>query len=234
MKILIAGAGSVGRSVARELLDNGHDVLLVDKNKDAVRHDKVPGASWLLTDACELSGLAEAGLEETDVVVAATGDDKTNLVLSLIAKMEFGVPRTIGRVNNPRNEWLFDSNWGVDVAVSTPRLMTALVEEAVEVGGLVHLMSFERGQATLMEFTVHEKSAAVGKRIGAISWPPDTALVAIVRNEKAFAPSFDDVVDDGDELFFITSPDQHDRLQNLLRTDDGHTDERETAEDQSD
>ncbi|MFB9777974.1 potassium channel family protein [Brevibacterium otitidis] len=220
MRILIAGAGSVGRSVARELLDKGHDVLLVDKNKDAVRHDRVPGASWLLTDACELSGLDEANLEETDVVVAATGDDKTNLVLSLIAKLEYGVPRTIGRVNNPRNEWLFDSNWGVDVAVSTPRLMTALVEEAVEVGGLVHLMSFERGQATLMEFTVHEKSAVAGKRIAAISWPPNTALTAIVRHEKTFAPSADDIIDNGDELFFITSPEQHGRLQELLRTAD--------------
>src|SRR5699024_4558576 len=143
MRVVIAGAGSVGRSVARELIDKDHSVLLIDQSKEALGHERIPGAEWLLSDACELAGLAEAALEEADVVVAATGDDKTNLVLSLLAKTEFGVPRTVSRVNNPKNEWLFDDNWGVDVAVSTPRLMTSLVEEAVEVGGLVHLMSFE-------------------------------------------------------------------------------------------
>ncbi len=217
MRVVIAGAGSVGRSVARELLDKKHEVLLIDQNKDALGHERIPGAEWLLSDACELSGLGEAKLEEADVVVAATGDDKTNLVLSLLAKTEFGVPRTVSRVNNPKNEWLFDDNWGVDVAVSTPRLMTALVEEAVEVGGLVHLMSFERGQAGLMEFTVHESSELVSSRIGAIAFPVDTVLVAIIRNSRAFAPSSDDVIEAGDELFFLSSPEQQDALLSLLQ-----------------
>ena len=217
MRVVIAGAGSVGRSVARELLDKNHSVLLIDQSKEALGHEKIPGAEWLLSDACELSGLGEAHLEEADVVVAATGDDKTNLVLSLLAKTEFGVPRTVSRVNNPKNEWLFDDNWGVDVAVSTPRLMTALVEEAVEVGGLVHLMSFERGQAGLMEFTVNETSELVASRIGNISFPVDTVLVAIIRNARAFAPSPDDVIEAGDELFFLSSPDQQGALLSLLQ-----------------
>ena len=131
MRVVIAGAGSVGRSIARELLGNGHQVLLIDKDADDVQASRVPEASWLLADACELSALEEARLEDCDVVVAATGDDKANLVLSLLAKTEFGVPRTVARVNNPKNEWMFDESWGVDVAVSTPRLMTALIEEAV-------------------------------------------------------------------------------------------------------
>ncbi|GAA2005991.1 TrkA family potassium uptake protein [Brevibacterium samyangense] len=217
MKVVIAGAGSVGRSVARELLGKGHEVLLIEQKKDAIRHDRVPGASWLLSDAVELEGLEGAGLETADVVVAATGDDKVNLVLSLLAKTEFGVPRTVSRVNNPKNEWLFDSNWGVDVAVSTPRLMTALVEEAVEVGGLVNLMSLEKGQATLMEFTVHEGATVLGSRIGALTWPPDTVLVAIVRHGKAIAPTPDDTIEAGDELFFISSPERQGQLLGLLR-----------------
>ncbi|GAA1800544.1 MULTISPECIES: TrkA family potassium uptake protein [Brevibacterium] len=217
MRVVIAGAGSVGRSVARELLDKNHSVLLIDQSKEALAHEKIPGAQWLLSDACELAGLGEAKLEEADVVVAATGDDKTNLVLSLLAKTEFGVPRTVSRVNNPKNEWLFDDNWGVDVAVSTPRLMTALVEEAVEVGGLVHLMSFERGQAGLMEFTVNESSDLVASRIGNIAFPVDTVLVAIIRNARAFAPSADDVIEGGDELFFLSSPDQEGALLSLLQ-----------------
>ena len=117
MRVVIAGAGSVGRSIARELLGNGHQVLLIDKDADDVQASRVPEASWLLADACELAALEEARLEESDVCVAATGDDKANLVLSLLAKTEFGVPRTVARVNNPKNEWMFDESWGVDVAV---------------------------------------------------------------------------------------------------------------------
>ena len=155
MRVVIAGAGSVGRSIARELLSNGHQVLLIDRLPRAVQTqrvaevllierepralkvDTVPGAEWLLADACELDTLVEARIQSCDVVVAATGDDKVNLVVSLIAKTEYGVPRTVARVNNPKNEWMFDEAWGVDVAVSTPRLMTALIEEAVSIGDLV-------------------------------------------------------------------------------------------------
>ncbi|WAL41050.1 TrkA family potassium uptake protein [Brevibacterium sp. BRM-1] len=216
MKVVIAGAGSVGRSVARELLGKGHEALLIDRSKDAIRRDRVPGAAWLLGDACELGGLEDADLARADVVVAATGDDKTNLVLSLLAKTEFGVPRTVARVNNPRNEWLFDANWGVDVAVSTPRLMTALVEEAVEVGGLVHLLSLERGRATLMEFTVHHTASVEDRRVGDITWPADSVLVAIVRSGRAFAPTADDLIVGADELFFLAAPEGEARLRTLL------------------
>ena len=151
--MVIAGAGSVGRSIARELLANGHEVLLVDKDPQAIRVTSVPDAQWLLADACEIATLEEAGLADCDVVVAASGDDKVNLVVSLLSKTEYGVPRTVARVNNPGNEWMFDEAWGVDVAVSTPRLMTALVEEAVSIGDLVHLViretELEKAQVVL-------------------------------------------------------------------------------------
>ncbi|HEX5918703.1 MAG TPA: TrkA family potassium uptake protein, partial [Nocardioides sp.] len=118
MRVAIAGAGAVGRSIARELIENGHQILLIDKNPSAIRPERVPNAEWLLADSCELSSLAEAQLGKCDVVIAATGDDKANLVTSLLAKTEFGVPRTVGRVNHPNNEWLFTEAWGVDVNVS--------------------------------------------------------------------------------------------------------------------
>ena len=111
MRVAIAGAGAVGRSIARELIQNGHEVLLVDKNPSSIRPERVPNAEWLLADSCELSSLAEAQLGKCDVVIAATGDDKANLVTSLLAKTEFGVPRTVGRVNHPNNEWLFTEAW---------------------------------------------------------------------------------------------------------------------------
>lgn len=216
MRVVITGAGSVGRSIARELLNNGHQVLLVDREPRAVQTQRVPEAEWLLADACEISNLREAGLESCDVVVAATGDDKANLVVSLIAKTEFGVPRTVARVNNPKNEWMFDEAWGVDVAVSTPRLMTALVEEAVSVGDLVRIFQFQQGRATMVEMTLPDSSPHAGKRVGDITWPADSVLVGIIREDRPIAPSRDDALEARDELLFLTVPESEQALEQML------------------
>ncbi len=216
MKVVIAGAGSVGRSIARELLENGHRVLLVDKSPAAMKMRSVPKAEWLLADACEVTSLGEAGLEDSDVVVAATGDDKANLVLSLLAKTEYGVPRTVARVNNPKNEWMFDEAWGVDVAVSTPRLMTALVEEAVSIGDLVRIFTFQQSHANMVEFTLPDDSPLAGTRVGSVDWPPDTVLVAIIRENRPIPPSPDDAIEVHDELLFITVGENEEALTALL------------------
>src|SRR5690606_19711605 len=176
MRVAIAGAGNVGRSIAGELIHNGHEVLLIDKEPHAIKPDSVPDAEWLLADACELSMLAEAQLEQCHVTIAATGDDKVNLVVSLLAKTEFGVPRVVARVNQPRNEWLFNGAWGVDVSVPTPRTMSALGEEAVSAGDLVRLSTFRQGEPTLVELTPPDGSPAVATAVAGIAWPVDTAL----------------------------------------------------------
>ena len=225
MRVVIAGAGSVGRSIARELIRNGHDVLLIDKDTSPTRVALAPQASWLQADACEISALEEAGLATCDVVVGATGDDKVNLVLSLIAKTEFAVPRTVARVNNPRNEWMFDEAWGVDVAVSTPRLMTALIEEAVSIGDLVRIFTFQQGKATMVEMTLPADSPYAGARVGDVPLPEDTVLVGIIREQRPIAPSADDSLEPHDELLFITAPDVELDLENLLSP--GHTVKRE-------
>ena len=171
MRVAIAGAGAVGKSIAAELLENGHEVLLIDKNPRAIQVDSVPRAEWLLADACEITSLDDAGLERCNVVICATGDDKVNLVVSLLAKTEYGVPRVVARVNNPKNEWLFNESWGIDVAVSTPRLLSALVEEAVSVGDLVRLMTFRQSDANLVELTMPADAPLSGQRVGDIDWP---------------------------------------------------------------
>lgn len=216
MRITIAGAGAVGRSIAGELLDNGHEVLLIDKASKAIKVEVVPRAEWLLADACEISSLDDAGTQRCNVVIAATGDDKANLVVSLLAKTEYGVPRVVARVNDPRNEWLFTEAWGVDVAVSTPRLMSALVEEAVIVGDLVRLMRFSQGDASLVELTLPPEAALTGTRVGDVAWPQDTALVTIVRGSKVIAPQPDDVLEAGDELLFVAAPAREERLEEML------------------
>ena len=165
MRVAIAGAGKVGRSIAAELTENGHEVLLIDRDRDCIRPESLPRAEWLVADACELTVLEKAGLSTCQVVIAATGDDKVNLVVSLLAKTEFGVPRVVARVNHPKNEWLFNEAWGVDVAVSTPRMLSALVEEAVSVGDLVRLFTFRQGDANLVEITLPTGSPHVGDRV---------------------------------------------------------------------
>jgi trk system potassium uptake protein TrkA len=216
MRVAIAGAGAVGRSIARELLENGHDVLLIDKSPRAIKVDSLPTAEWLLADACEITSLDEAGLERSNVVIAATGDDKVNLVVSLLAKTEYGVPRVVARINHPNNEWLFNESWGVDVAVSTPRLLSALVEEAVSVGDLVRLMTFRQSEASLVELTMPDDAPLAGSRIGDIPWPADTALVAILREGRVIVPQADDPLAGGDELLFVTGEDVEHDLGRLL------------------
>jgi trk system potassium uptake protein TrkA len=216
MRVAIAGAGAVGRSVARELIGNGHRVLLIDKDPAKLTPERVPDAEWLLADSCELSSLEEAKLESCDVVIAATGDDKVNLVTSLLAKTEFAVPRTVARVNHPNNEWLFTEAWGVDVNVSTPRIMSALVEEAVSVGDIVRLFTFRQGDANLVEITLPDDSPFVGKPTGLIPWPENSSLVTILRDGQVYTPSAEQPIEAGDELLFVSSAESESALQDLL------------------
>lgn len=205
MKIVIAGAGSVGRAVALELLDHGHEVTLIDKKPDQLRVASVADAEWVLADACSPEALSEAGLREADVVLAATGDDKANLVISLLAKTEFAIPRVVARLNNPKNEWLFNASWGVDVPVSTPRIMTALVEEAISVGTPVKLFAFHSAQAAMYAFVLPENSPIIGKSIADVVFPPRVVLSAILRDGEPFVPRADDQYESGDELVFLIS-----------------------------
>jgi trk system potassium uptake protein TrkA len=205
MRIAIAGAGAVGRSIALELLESKHQVMLIERELANIEPDSVEGAEWVHADACELASLEEAGLESCDVVIAATGDDKVNVVVSLLAKTEFAVRRVVARVNDPRNEWLFSDNWGVDVAVSTPRLLAALVEEAVAVGDLVRLLTFRQGQANLVEVTLTQDTPLAGQPVRSLTLPPDSALVVILRGGRVIVPQADDALEAGDELLFVAT-----------------------------
>ena len=205
MRVAIAGAGGVGRSIARELIEHEHDVMLIERELSHIEPEAVEQAEWVHADACELASLEEASLESCDVVIAATGDDKVNLVVSLLAKTEFAVRRVVARVNDPRNEWLFDENWGVDVAVSTPRLLAALVEEAVAVGDLVRLLTFRQGQANLVEVTLPADTPLAGKPVRALALPADSALVVILRGGRVIVPQSDDALEPGDELLFVAT-----------------------------
>ncbi len=216
MKVAIAGAGAVGRSIARELIANKHQVLLIDKDPDKVEPDRIRGAEWLLGDACEVANLEDAKLEEYEVVIGATGDDKVNLVVSLLAKTEFSVRRVVARINHPANEWLFTEAWGVDVAVSTPRVLAALVEEAVEVGDVVRLFGLKQGQANLLEVTLPDGAPCAGRSVRDLDLPKDAALTAIIRGSRVITPSPEEPLEAGDELLFVALPETESAIRRAV------------------
>jgi trk/ktr system potassium uptake protein len=215
-RIGIAGAGNVGRSVARELLDYGHKVLLIERERLNFEPNTVPEADWLFADACELTALEEAGAQTCDVVIAATGDDKSNLVVGLLAKSEFGVPRVVARINDVRNEWLFTQAWGIDVAVSTPGAMVAGVEGAIDVGHLIRLMGLRQGHADVAKLTLPEDNPLVGQRADQLDLPANTALVTVVRGSSVIVPRPGDVLEAGDELLFIADIDVASSIQAVV------------------
>jgi trk system potassium uptake protein TrkA len=217
VKVAIAGGGNVGASVAADLCASGHDVLIIESDLALVeRRAPTMSCRWFSGDACEVKTLADAGLADSDVVVAATGDDEDNLVISLLAKQEFGVPRVIARVNHPKNRWLFNETWGVDVSVSTPHLMTALVEEAVSVGTLVRLLHFAEGKAQLVEVTLAEDTPARGKLISELGVPRDASIVAVIRDRRVVVPRGDTRLDEGDEVIALVTEDSEDAVRQLL------------------
>lgn len=216
MRVAIAGAGAVGRSIAAELLAADHQVMLIERLESQYEPNTVEQAEWVLADACELSSLEDAGMQLCDVVIAATGDDKVNLVVSLLAKTVFAVRRVVARVNDPANEWLFTEAWGVDVAVSTPRMLAAMVEEAVSVGDLVQLLTFRQGQANLVELTLPEDTPLAGRAVREVHLPKDAALVVILRGGRVIVPQPDDPLEPGDELLFVASASVEDQIRKAL------------------
>jgi trk system potassium uptake protein TrkA len=219
MKVAIAGAGNVGTYIALDLKQAGHQVLIIEQDPDLVA--RVRGSvdvDWYVGDACEVDHLQQAGVGEIDVMVAATGDDEDNLVVSLLAKQEFAVPRVVARVNHPKNYWLFNEAWGVDVSVSTPHLLTSLVEEAVSVGSLVRLLQFggEGGQARLVEVTLAEDSPAGGRAIADLDVPRDATVVAVVRENHVVVPRGDTVLQVGDEVLALVTPESEEPVKAIL------------------
>jgi trk system potassium uptake protein TrkA len=217
---MIAGAGNVGTFIASDLHSAGHDVLVIEQDPDLVaRLRPTLDIEWFVGDGCEVSSLYAAGMADADVVVSATGDDEDNLVISLLAKQEFAVPRVVARVNHPKNRWLFNEAWGVDVSVSTPHLLTALVEEAVSVGSLVRLLQLEGGRgggARLVEVTLADDSPAAGYSIADLEVPRDATIVAVVRDTHVVVPRGDTVLDTGDEVLALVTADSEDVVRSLL------------------
>ncbi|MFM8866865.1 MAG: potassium channel family protein [Ilumatobacteraceae bacterium] len=219
MKVVIAGGGSVGRFTAEQLVAAGHQVTILENDRAVVREYKDQnsnGVTWHLGDACDVAVLASAGVKDADVVASVTGDDEDNLVVSLLAKQEFGVPRVVARVNNPNNHWMFNDMWGVDVSVSTPHLITSLVQEAVTVGSFVRLMQLKGGKAELVEVTLADNSPASDKQLAELKFPRSATVVAIVREGRVLVPNKETVLRVCDEVMALITEDAEEAVSRIL------------------
>jgi trk system potassium uptake protein TrkA len=205
MRAIIAGAGRFGSQAAQVLATAGHEVTLVEQDDDRVAElaDSLP--VWLLQgDACEPAVLEEAGVHTADLLVAATGDDEDNLVISLLAKRQFGVARVAARVNDPDNAWLFDDRWGVDVALPASAPLISLVEEASGAADTVALLRLARAGVTVIEAAITDRSRACGHSLGEIALPAGTLVAAVVRDHVTVAPDPGRRLQPGDELLILS------------------------------
>lgn len=216
MRALIAGAGNVGGYLAIELAAREHEVTLIERRGERLRRLEDRGFQVVVGDACAPEVLERAGVAEAEVVVAATGDDEDNLVICLLAKQEYAVPRTIGRTNHPTNGWLFTDAWGVDAAVSPALLLTAFVEEEVTVGDLVPLLTLAQGSVELLEVRLGASSAAVGHHLDELTLPPGATVVAVVRSGSATPVRSGTIFEQDDQLVLLAARERHAELQELL------------------
>jgi trk system potassium uptake protein len=220
MRVAIAGAGVIGRSIAAALLAARHEVLLIERDRPHFRPELVQDADWMLADACELSTLQAAGIDTCDVVIAATGDDKVNLVFSMLCKTEYAVPQVAARVNDPDNQWMFGDAWGVDVAVSTPGALVAGVEEAVSLGTLVRLMTLRQGDVGIVEITLTEDSPLIGCPVSDVRLPGGAAILTILRDGSLAAAVPDERMRAGDEIILVAAPGADDQIRAAFHVDE--------------
>lgn len=180
MHVLIVGAGKTGVHLA-EKLEGDHKVTLIDQRPERIElvRTMLPDVRAVLGDACDPSLLEHAGIAESECVVAATGDDEDNLVVAMLAK-HYEIGKVYARVNHPANEWLFDADWGVDVAVSSPEVMLGLVQKDIGFGDLITLLKLNVDGVSIEELTIPERATSVGKKLADIDMPPNVTVMAIL------------------------------------------------------
>lgn len=218
MKVIVVGGGKVGSYLAQLLIEKGHQVTVLEKRKDICEkiEREIDPKQVFRGDGCDPQVLEEVGTHQADLVVAVTGDDEDNLVVSQLSKQTLKVPRVIARVNNPRNEWLFDRQFGVDVAVSAVHIISKVIEEEASLGDIVTLLKLQKGEISLVELILSEQAKSVGKLVKALSVPPEAVLVAIVRDEKIFIPHGDTFLQAGDKILALTNVASEQALKDCL------------------
>ena len=216
MYILIAGAGIVGQYLALNLSDM-HQIGSIDINEaHLAKLEGKPNITTYKGDATDPKKLEEAGILRADVVAAVTGNDEDNLVISQLARQVYQVPRVIGRVNNPRNQWLFTKRWGVDVAVSSPQIILQLITEEISLGEVLTLLKLKVGELSLIEVTIPEDSPAKNHQVKDLHLPTNVVAVAVLRDSTVVIPHGDTVIGAGDSVLLVTRPELEKDVKQIL------------------
>jgi trk system potassium uptake protein TrkA len=214
--IIVVGGGKVGYYLTKTLLNEGHEVLLIERDRAKVdTYSERFGSVVLAGDGAEAAVLASAGAARADVVIAVTGEDEDNLVVCQVAKQKFHVGRTIARVNNPKNEQLFRL-LGIDVTVSQTNYILNLIEQAIPERAFIHLLSLRHADLAIIEATISEDSPVANMSIEDIELPVDCVVAAIARGADLVVPRGSTVIEPNDEIIAITHREQEDELRRLL------------------
>ena len=217
MNILIIGGGRSGSYIA-ERLKSKNKVTVIEQNREqiAVLIKQNPDIIIIKGDGCEPNVLEKANIIQMDIVVALTGDDEDNLVISFLSKFQNRIPLVLSRINNPKNEWLFNSTWGVDVALSSSILLAYMIQEGTGLGDLVTLLKLQKENLVIEEIVVNDTSKIAGIRIKQIDFPENTRIILILSGTKYLIPDGDTQLNPGDKLILITPPDELDKLSEIL------------------
>ena len=205
MYIIIVGGGKVGTHLANLLLEAGHEVRVIERGNARLKalHEILPGGTLIPGSGTDPATLEQSGVRDADVVAAVTGTDETNLVAMSLARFEYRVGRTISRVKDPRNGWMFTPAMGVDVAVDQADIMAKLIAEHMSLGSMMTLLKLSRGDYSLVEQRVHEGAPAAGKRIMDLSFPTESILAGVQRGGRLIIPHGDTVLQPGDEVLAV-------------------------------
>jgi len=217
MYIIIVGGGSVGFYLCKELLNEGHEVLVIEKDaRECECFGEELGSVCIRGDGCETATLAEAGASRADIFIATTNEDEDNLVACQVAKHKFDVPRTIAQINNPKNEAIF-RRLGIDCLVSVTTLILEHIEEEIPTHSLIHLLTLRDEEMEIVEVRIPQGSAAIGKSIKELKLPPDSILSLVIRNgQRPQVPSMDTVLEVGDRFIALTATESEETLRLAL------------------
>jgi trk system potassium uptake protein TrkA len=216
MYIIIVGGGNIGFYLAKTLVAANHEVLLLEKDRTRYRTiSEELGEVVMQGDGCQADQQLEAGFSRADAVVATTGSDDDNLVVCQMAKMEFSVPRTISRVNDPRNEKLFHK-LGIDATVSSTKIIYNLIEQEVGGGELIPLAALSRGNIEIVEVDIGLKSPVVGREIKSLALPDEALIISVIRNDHALLPTGETVLTIGDSLVALVNADHEPDLRRVF------------------
>lgn len=216
---IIVGGGRVGSYLAKSLLEDGHRVSIIEKREEILEklHKEVSDAAIIEGDGSDPEILEKAGANKADLLAAVTGLDEDNVVIGQLAKYTFKVDRVVARVNNPKNEWLYTPQWGIDVAVSAVHIIAKIIQEEATLGDIITLLKLKKGAISLIELNISDAAKSVGKSLKELPLPPETALItAILRDGKIIVPKGETVIQANDQILALSTVENEEKLKKAL------------------